>query len=73
MDVIFSRQAEDFLKKCPRDLARRIIKKIKFYASAPDPLEFAERLTDDPEAPYRYRIGDWRIKFAAENGKIGSL
>jgi len=70
MNVAFSPQAEDFLKKCPRDLARRIIKKIKFYASAPDPLEFAEHLTDDPDAPYRYRIGDWRVKFAIEKNTI---
>lgn len=70
MNIAFSPQAEDFLKKCPRDLAKRIVKKIEFYASAPDPLGFAERLTDDPDAPYRYRIGDWRVKFCVEKNFI---
>jgi len=70
MNVALSPQASDFLKKCPINLRKRILNKIKFYASAPDPLEFAEHLTDDSEAPYRYRIGDWRVKFAVENNTI---
>lgn len=71
MKIIYSPQAEDFFKKCSSDIRKRILKKLNFYASSPDPLEFAEHLTDDQEAPYRYRIGkDWRVKFAIEHGSI---
>lgn len=71
MDIIYSPQAETFLKKCSSDIRKRILKKMKFYVSSPEPLKFAEHLTDDPEAPYRYRIGkDWRVKFSVENGLI---
>jgi len=71
MEVTYSPQAERFLDKCPPDVRKRILKKIHFYASAMEPLEFAEHLTDDPEAPYRYRIGkDWRVKFSVEKKKI---
>jgi len=70
MNIVFSTQAENFLKKCSVDLRKRIFKKLEFYASAPNPLEFAEHLTKDAEAPYRFRIGNWRIKFSIENSVI---
>lgn len=70
MEIIYSSQAGNFLKKCPVELRNRIAKKLKFYSLSPDPLEFAEWLTEDAEAPYRYRIGDWRVKFAIENEKM---
>lgn len=71
MRVIYSPQAEEFFKKCAPGVRRRILKKMRYFASAPDPLEFAEHLTDDSEAPYRYRIGkDWRVKFAIERSAI---
>jgi mRNA-degrading endonuclease RelE of RelBE toxin-antitoxin system len=71
MDIIFSPQAEKFLRKCDPNIRRRILKKMILYSSAMEPLDFAEHLTDDAEAPYRYRIGkDWRVKFDIENKKI---
>ena len=68
MDVIFSPRSKLFLEKCHPDVKKRILKKIKFYSSSSDPLEFADRLTDDHDAPYRYRVGDWRIKFSVDKG-----
>jgi len=71
MEVIYSPRAEEFLEKCDPQVRRRILRKVRFFAYSPEPLEFAEHLTDDPEAPYRYRIGkDWRVKFAVERGRI---
>jgi mRNA-degrading endonuclease RelE of RelBE toxin-antitoxin system len=71
MNIIYSPQAEKFLRKCDSNIRKRILKKIILYSSATEPLEFAEHLTDDPEAPYRYRIGkDWRVKFSVENKKM---
>jgi hypothetical protein len=69
MEIIYALQAERFLRTCPPLTRDRILKKMRFYASAPDPLVFAEHLTDDPNAPFRYRIGkDWRVKFSVEKG-----
>lgn len=71
MNVVFFLPVEQFLKKCHPDVKRRILKKLKFYASSPDPLEFAEHLVDDKDAPYRYRIGkDWRVKFSVESNTM---
>ena len=58
------------MEKCPIKLRNRITKKLKFYSSSPEPLEFAEWLTEDREAPYRFRIGDWRVKFSIESGRM---
>lgn len=71
MEIRYSPAAVRALDKLAPQSRRRIIKKVRFYASAPDPLEFAEHLTEDSEAPYRFRIGkDWRVKFAIESGTI---
>lgn len=71
MEIVYAPEARDFLAVCPPGVRKRILRKMRFFASAPDPLEFAEHLTDDPEAPFRYRIGkDWRVKFAVESGRM---
>ena len=70
MNVVFSTQAEHFLQKCSMDLSKRILKKLKFYSSVSDPLKFAEHLTKDSDAPYRFRVGKWRVKFSVENNII---
>lgn len=71
MEIVYAPEVKSFLDTCPPEVRKRILKKMRFFASAPDPLEFAEHLTDNPEAPYRYRIGkDWRVKFAVETGRI---
>ena len=67
MDIVYTQHAEDFLKKCEPTTRRRILKKMRFFVSSAEPLEFAEHLTDDKDAPYRFRIGkDWRVKFSIE-------
>lgn len=71
MDIVYTPQAENFLIHCEPAVRKRILKKMRFFASAPDPLAFAERLTDDLDAPYRFRIGkDWRVKFSVERGTL---
>lgn len=71
MKVVYAPAAKEFLDKCDQIIRKKILKKIRFYADSPDPLEFAETLIDDFEAPYRYRIGkDWRVKFTIESNLI---
>ncbi len=35
-----------------------------------DPLKFAERLVEPREGAFRFRVGNYRIKFDVENSKI---
>ena len=51
------------LKKFPKSIQKRIIGKLDFYASSPDPLDFAEIIHDKSLGCYRFRIGDYRIIF----------
>ena len=66
----FTRVAEKEFLKLPKDIRRRIIKKVEFYLSAPNPLVFAKRLTGDPLASYRFQIGKYRIAFDWESSSI---
>ena len=71
MEIRYSPATVETLDTLAPQIRRRILAKMRFSASAPDPLEFAEHLTDDPEAPYRFRIGkDWRVKFEIEGNGI---
>lgn len=40
---------------------QRIITKIEYYASLPNPKDYAEVLVDFAYGTYRYRIGDYRV------------
>ncbi len=66
----FSKVAEREFLKLPKDVQRRIIKKLEFYLNAPNPLAFAKRLTGDPLASYRFQIGDYRTVFDWEGNSI---
>lgn len=61
MKYIFTHTAEDQFDRLTRLNRKRIAIKMRFYASQPDPLQFAEPLTGSNE--YRFRIGDYRIMF----------
>jgi mRNA interferase RelE/StbE len=51
------------LRRFPKSEQKRIIKKLDFYASLPDPLKFAKSIHDKSLGCYRFRIGDYRIIF----------
>lgn len=51
-----------FLKLTP-DIQRRIVAKLEFYLAQPDPLIFAEVLTNHRIGKYRFRIGSHRAIF----------
>jgi mRNA-degrading endonuclease RelE of RelBE toxin-antitoxin system len=61
MEVFYTDTAKRQITAFDRQLQKRILSKIKFFASQPDPLEFAEPLTGLDA--YRYRIGDYRVTF----------
>jgi mRNA interferase RelE/StbE len=71
MNVFYTDTAKRQLKKLEHDLQERIVEKVRFYASQPDPLEFAEPLTGNDE--YRFRVGDYRIRFELEEDTISVM
>ena len=63
MQINYTKSAIIDLQSLPRDIQKRIAQKMKFYADAVNPLRFAQRLTDYKDANFRFRIGEYRIKF----------
>jgi mRNA interferase RelE/StbE len=70
MEIIFTRSAFRQLKKLDRKIQKRIINKLKFFASQKNPLQFAEPLRDRRFGQFRFRIGDYRVIFDVEKEKI---
>ena len=63
MRVFYTKASKDDLSGLSPDIRERIQDKVDHYAQTPNPLVFAKRLHNDPEATHRYEIGDWRVKF----------
>ena len=61
MEVSYSSIARGQLAELEKNDRARIFKKIRFFASQPDPLVFAKHLAG--YAVYRFRVGDYRIVF----------
>ena len=70
MKIFYTRKAISSFQKLPMDIQKRIAKKMRFYASQEDPLEFAKRLVNPDEGEFRFRIGDYRIFFDIINKSI---
>jgi len=60
--VYLSSDAERFLKKSPKDLRERIIKKIKNLAEDPFPSD-SKRIIGRDEKVFRIRVGDYRVQY----------
>ena len=69
-DVKFTPKGEKDLKRLPRDIQKRVIKKIKFLSSQDDPLKFSKVLVDLPPTTHRFRVGNYRIAFYISGKKI---
>lgn len=66
----FSQTAREQIKKIPENDQKRIIEKVEFYLSTPNPLSFAKFVgRRNGIKVYRFRVGDWRIIFDWEDGK----
>ena len=66
----FTKHAERSFLKLPRDIQKRIIKKLESYLKTANPLIFAKRLAGTTQPCYRYQIGDYRVIFDWEGNKI---
>lgn len=70
MRYLFRPSAEKKFGKLDSQIQARIIKKLEFFISTPNPLEYAEQLTDHKIGYYRFRIGDYRVIFDVEDETI---
>lgn len=70
MKINYTKTAISDLASLPRELQKRIARKMHFYATTENPLHFAERLTDYKDAEFRFRIGEYRIMFDFINDSI---
>lgn len=73
MQYFFKRQALKQIQKFPKDIQIRIIKKLDFYCTQDDPVEFAEPLVRSELGSYRFRVGDYRVIFDYEDDGITVL
>ncbi len=70
MQLVFSEVASKQLSKLTPPIQNKISNKLDFYISQKNPLDFAERLTDYEIGDWRFRIGDYRVIFDADDDTI---
>ena len=63
MDVFYTQKSVKQLKSLSHSIQKRIVEKMRFYASQNDPLKFAEHLSDRREGEFRFRVGNYRLIF----------
>lgn len=67
--VKFKASAQKCFLKLPPELQKRVVAKLELYCAQPNPLIFAEVLTNPKIGHYRFRVGAYRVVFdlAGEN------
>lgn len=66
----FTRTSLKKLKRFPKDIQERIIKKLDYFCSQDDPLRFADSLTRSDLGQHRFRIGEYRVVFDVERNTL---
>ena len=62
------------LRKLPTNIQKRIGKKLEHYLNQSEPLNYAVPLVGNGKVgDYRFRVGDYRIVFDFNNGRITIL
>lgn len=70
MNIKFKDKALDQLSDFPVVVRRRILNKLKFFASTANPLKFSHTIKGNNLGEYRFRVGDYRVVFDVDNGEI---
>lgn len=60
-EVILSPDAERDLKSLDSSVARRVLKKLLWFAAQSNPLRFAVQLRHAAVGDIRFRVGDFRV------------
>jgi len=66
----FKSSAVKELKKLPKEVQKRIIKKLDYFTETDNPLVFADTLVNFDIGQYRFRVGDYRIIFDVQDELI---
>ena len=66
--IVFTKRAAKDVSGLEPDVRERIGESLKRYSS--DPLSYARKMIDSSLGSYRFRIGDYRVIFDLEDGKI---
>lgn len=61
--IAFTPRGERELAVLPRDVQRRIHRKLHWLAAQSQPLAFAKPLVNLPPSTHRFRIGPYRVSF----------
>jgi len=69
-DIKFTPQGQKDLKNLPKDIQRRVIKKIKYFSGQPNPIVFSKPLVNIPPSTHRFRVGKYRIAFYVSSRTI---
>lgn len=69
-DVKLTPNGAKDLKKLPKHLQKRVIKKLQFFAQQENPLAFSKPLVNLPPVTHRFRVGDYRVAFYIENNSM---
>ncbi|MCL4389860.1 MAG: type II toxin-antitoxin system RelE/ParE family toxin [Patescibacteria group bacterium] len=69
-NVVFTPHGEEDLKRLPKDIQKRVVKKVQFFAAQENPISFAKPLVNLPPATHRFRVGDYRIAFYVSSKQI---
>lgn len=70
MNYLFRPSADKQFAKLDPQTQSTIVKKLSFFASTPNPLFFAKRMTRFDAGQYRFRIGDYRVTFDVQEQTI---
>ncbi len=71
--LVFKPKANKDIQKIDIVSQKRIIKKLKFFMSQSNPLDYAIKLAGEDEANYRWRIGTYRVVFDVNKDSITIL
>lgn len=66
-NIVFQPSVQKDLRKLPKPMVARVLKKIKTLSDDPFPHQ-VEKLTD-AEGLYRIRVGDYRVVYAVDGDK----
>ena len=73
MKLIFTEAAAKTLVKLPPAIARRIVRKMQWFAAQEDPLSFAKPLKNANFGSHRFRVGEYRVLVDIQHKSISIL
>lgn len=72
--IVYTKKSVRDLQKLEREVAQKIVKKIKYYTEQKDLFSFAKKLNPPFDDLFRFRIGEYRAVFEIDkNNKLTLL